>query len=51
MFVYFLGPMVTPRERRLNPPRNLYPFTGCKVLADVVLGLACLLTPPNKTFT
>jgi len=38
-------------QRLLNPPRNLYPFTGCKVLADVVLGLACLLTPPNKTFT
>ena len=51
MFVYFLGPMVTPRERRLNPPRNLYPLAGREILTDVVLGLACLLTPPNKTFT
>ena len=51
MFVYFLGPMVTPRERRLNPPRNLYPLAGRKVLADVVLGLAILLTPLYKTLT
>ena len=40
-----------PGQRRLNPPRNLYPLAGRKVLTDVVLGLACLLTPLYKAFT